>query len=418
VKILTSSETAPNSNLKVFSQDHTSDLVVFSHLRWDFVFQRPQHILTRMALKRRVFYFEEPVFTGQEKLEILERENGVKVVVPHLPVGLAEDKVEGHLRDLVDELFVEQSIDDFTAWYYTPMALPFTRHLYPTVTVYDCMDELSAFKNAPENLVSLESELLDRADVVFTGGRSLFEAKKHRHPNIHPFPSSIDTAHFRKARSEHIPIPADQGTISGTRVGFFGVLDERFDIELISEAAKLRPDWNFVLIGPVVKIDPATLPQAANIHYLGKKSYQELPHYLAGWDLAILPFARNESTRFISPTKTPEYLAAGRPVVSTSIRDVVDPYGKEGLVKIADRAEDFVRDGQLAITERMQEGWLEKVDDFLSRSSWDGTCLQMNELENKARKINLRHQIRNAHESTYKAGSSSAGYNIASALEA
>ena len=105
------------------------------------------------------------------------------------------------------------------------------------------------------------------------------------------------------------------------------------DFELLSGVARARPGWSFVMLGPVVKIDEESLPRAANIHYLGSKSYAELPRYASGWDVALLPFARNESTEFISPTKTPEYLAAGLPVVSTSIRDVVRPYQELGLVQ-------------------------------------------------------------------------------------
>ena len=358
------------------------DLVCLSHLRWDFVYQRPQHLLSRYAQERRVFYIEEPIFdNGSMCLDVSSRDCGVRVVVPHLPEGLrSEVALEAVQREMIDRLFKAHSIRDCVLWYYTPMALSFTRHLEPLATVYDCMDQLSAFKGAPPALCEREEELFRRADLVFTGGQSLYEAKRERHHAVHAFPSSIDRAHFRQARTLSTE-PEDQADIAHPRLGFFGVIDERFDIELLDAVAAARPRWQFVMIGPVVKIDPATLPRRQNIHYLGGKSYQELPAYLAGWDVALLLFARNESTRFISPTKTPEYLAAGKPVVSTSIRDVVRPYGEMGLVRIADTVDEFVRAAEASLAGRHEESdWLARVDEFLARNSWDETWARMSKL--------------------------------------
>jgi UDP-galactopyranose mutase len=255
------------------------------------------------------------------------------------------------------------------------MALEFSRHVHPEITVYDCMDELSNFVGAPPKLLSLERELFERANVVFVGGRSLYEVKREQHENTHLFPSSIDREHFSIARGE-IGDPEDQSAIPHPRIGFFGVLDERLDRELLASVAESHPEWQFVLIGPVVKIAPDSLPQAANLHYLGKKEYAELPRYLANWDIAMLPFAMNASTRFISPTKTPEYLAAGRRVVSTPIQDVVEPYGSMGLARIAGSAEEFAGAiGELLTTK--DEQWSERVDGFLSDLSWDRTFAAM-----------------------------------------
>ena len=357
-----------------------SDLICLSHLRWNFVFQRPQHLLTRCAADRRVFYIEEPVHDGdaEPRLE-LQRSGGVTVVVPHLPPGEAQPQV---LRRLVDELIVAEGIERYVLWYYTPMALGFTAHLRPEAIVYDCMDELSAFANAPAELKMREADLLRRASVVFTGGQSLYEAKRHAHANIHPFPSSVDVAHFAQARwiTED---PADQAAIPRPRLGFFGVIDERMDLELLAGIASARPDWHLVMLGPVVKIDPGTLPAHPNIHYLGSKTYDALPHYIAGWDVALLPFARNEATRYISPTKTPEYMAAGKPVVSTSIRDVVRPYGQQGLVRIADSVEAFVEACEAALVEDASSR-LRRSDVFLRQTSWDGTWTRMRHLLDSA----------------------------------
>lgn len=361
----------------------TSDLIVFSHLRWDFVFQRPQHLMIRHAKERRVFYMEEPVFgmTELPRLHLREDKNGVTVVVPYLPSTTEGDQVEVSLRQLVDELIEVEEIENFSVWYYTPMALSFTNHLKPAVTIFDCMDELSLFKGAPKALIDNESALLEKADLVFTGGHSLYQAKKHRHENIHPFPSSIDFNHFSKGRITWEE-PEDQVDIIHPRVGFYGVIDERMDLQLLEEMADLRKDLQFVIIGPVVKIDPESLPKRSNIHYLGKKDYHELPLYLAGWDCAMMPFALNDSTRFISPTKTPEYLAAGKPVVSTSINDVINPYAAEKLVYIADTAEHFVDCIDKAMDEKKKnQNWLTKVDQFLDGNSWDETFQRMLSME-------------------------------------
>lgn len=357
------------------------DLICFSHLRWDFVYQRPQHLLKRCAATRRVFFVEEPVFdNGSMHLDVRECESSIKIVVPHLPEGLrSEIATTAVLKDMILRLMTEQHISNYLTWYYTPMALDFSRHLKPLGVIYDCMDELSAFKGAPECLVLRERELFKIADLVFTGGQSLYEAKRNQHPSVHAFPSSIDREHFMQARAS-LPEPEDQQGIAHPRLGFFGVIDERFDANLLDEIARLRPDYQFVMIGPVVKISPDSLPKRSNIHYLGGKKYQELPAYIAGWDVALLLFAQNEATRFISPTKTPEYLAAGKPVVSTPIRDVVFPYGQLGLVRIAEDAKQFVEAADAALSERSRREWLSQVDMFLANMSWDETWSRMSQL--------------------------------------
>jgi UDP-galactopyranose mutase len=368
------------------------DLVCLSHLRWDFVYQRPQHLLSRCARDRRVFFCEEPIWLegaeadAKPRLDVSRRDDGVYVVQPRLPGGLSLADSEDMQRDLLDELLNTHAIRRYVCWYYSPMPLGFTRHLRPVATVYDCMDELSAFAGAPPLLRERELELFERADLVFTGGQSLYEAKRDQHHSVHAFPSSIDVAHFGRGRKV-VPDaegPQDQAGIGHPRLGYFGVIDERMDLELVAGVADARPDWHIVMIGPVVKIDPATLPQRPNIHWLGGKDYKALPAYIAGWDLALMPFARNESTRFISPTKTPEYLAAGKPVVSTSIRDVVRPYGTQGLVSIADSVADFVAAGERELQRGRDAAartkWLAEVDNFLAGNSWDSTWERMQRL--------------------------------------
>jgi UDP-galactopyranose mutase len=364
------------------TSSEATPIVCFSHLRWDFVYQRPQHLMSRFARQGRVFYVEEPLYGAEvARCDVSVRNDGVHVVVPWLPHGLTEESCNYLLRGLLAELIKHNAITSFVAWYYTPMALPWTRHLESVAVVYDCMDELSLFRGAPAEMVERERELIAHADVVFTGGTSLYEAKRVKSDNVHCFPSSVDATHFRKARVPGAD-PADQAGIPHVRLGFAGVIDERMNIDLLAAIASARPDWHLVMLGPIVKIDRAHLPQGANIHYLGPKPYAELPAYLARWDIALLPFALNESTRFISPTKTPEYLAAGLPVVSTPIRDVVAPYGIAELARIGTTAKDFVDavESLLRQSNGDRAKWMKRVDGFLSTMSWDRTHDQMAEL--------------------------------------
>jgi len=337
--------------------------------------------MTRFAKTRKVIFWEEPLAEAELTAPAIETrtcpESGVIVATPRLPEALDAGAREATLRALLDELLARHE-GELIRWYYTPMMLGFSRHLEAVCTVYDCMDELANFKFAPPELTVLERELMIAADVVFTGGYSLWEAKRDRHPNIHPFPSSVDRAHFAKARRLREE-PDDQARIAWPRLGFYGVVDERMDLDLLAALADARPEWSLVVVGPVVKIDPASLPRRPNLHYLGGRSYEDLPRYLAGWDVALMPFAINESTRFISPTKTPEYLAGGRPVVSTPIVDVVRHYGDLEAVKIASSPDEFIAacDHALALS-RIRGPWLTEVDAALSALSWDETFLRMN----------------------------------------
>lgn len=361
------------------------DLVCFAHLHWDFVWQRPQHLLSRFAQHGRVFYVEDAFYHADDliepHMEVKERQNGVKVLVVHLPNRLrgAENEAASDAAQVkvLKQFFTENEVQTYVFWIYTPMAMSRAREFAPVLTVYDCMDELAQFKFAPPALREREQELFKKADLVFTGGQRLYESKREQHNDAHAFPSSIDKAHFGQARDPKLAEPADQASIPHPRVGFFGVVDERLDIELLGQLATNHPEWQFVIIGPVVKIDPATLPHNKNIHYLGGKNYQELPAYLRGWDVATLLFARNESTEFISPTKTPEYLAAGRPVVSTSIRDVVRPYGDLNLVQIADDPKDFGKAIAYALEQGKDADWRTRTDDYLATISWDLTWQNM-----------------------------------------
>jgi UDP-galactopyranose mutase len=340
--------------------------------------------MIRAACSRRVFFWEEPDRINPAERDDpapelrLQTTNGVTVATPLLPVGMDEQSAASAQRVLLDRFLRAEDISDPILWYYTPQAMPFSSHLTTRrPIIYDCMDELSAFLGADPSLPDRERALLDRADLVFTGGLSLYEAKRHQHGDVHPFPSGVDLAHFRPAR-DGLAEPPDQYAIPHPRIGFYGVIDERLDTALLAQLAALQPKWQIVLVGPVAKVDPETLPKAPNLHYLGAKKYEELPAYLAGWDVALMPFARNDATRFISPTKTPEYLAAGKPVVSTPITDVVRHYGRAKGVRIAESAPAFVEAIEDALDLSRDPGiWLAETDEMLAAASWSGIWSRM-----------------------------------------
>ena len=361
-------------------------LIVFSHLRWDFVYQRPQHLLSRLAGNRQVYFIEEPVHDPERAphLELSTPAENVVVARPHTPLppsGFTKEQLP-YLSDLVQEFLQQQELTSYVVWLYTPMALPLARTLQPKAVVFDVMDELSAFVGAPQEMKDLETETLAWADVVFTGGPSLYKAKLGRHENLHCFPSSVDAAHFAKAQD--VEEAQDQAHLPHPRLGFYGVIDERMDLELLDHLAASHPEWQIVMVGPVVKIDPATLPKHDNLYFPGQRTYAQLPSYLAGWDVCLLPFALNESTRFISPTKTLEYMAAELPIVSTPITDVAEPYGD--IVYLGKTPEQFALacESALAASDEERQKRAARMQEVLANTSWDNTVTAMEELISRA----------------------------------
>jgi len=363
-------------------------LVAFSHLRWSFVFQRPQHLMSRMQKYYDVLFWEEPIHEdGLEKAYIEEyicNKTGVTVLTPHVPEHIDSEALFAILKYMLDEK-LESHASPITAWYYTPMMRAFTKHLNSVSIIYDCMDELANFKNAPASLLDMERKLLSVANLVFTGGRSLYEAKRSRHAHVYNFPSSVDKVHFAKAR-ELPDVQEDQRHLPYPRLGYCGVIDERLDLALLDHLALSNPSWSIIMLGPVVKIDPQSLPQRPNIHYLGSKDYKDLPNYMCGWDVALMPFALNDSTKYISPTKTPEYLAAGLPVVSSPVQDVVRSYGGKTGIYIAHDAERFSKSCKEALAQVRDAHWYASIDAMLSHMSWDNTASEMLALMRKEQK--------------------------------
>jgi UDP-galactopyranose mutase len=347
-------------------------LVAFSHLRWGFVWQRPQHLLTRFAREMPVVVVEEPEYHLQGADVRVRHDHGVTVVTPLLPWTDERHGFGDHVNRRISrvvEPFVRPGTNPIL-WYYTPMALgaePAT--VRPRLTVYDAMDDLASFRAAPPELRRREARLLSTVDLVFAGGPTLYRQRRDMHPSVHCFPSGVEAAHFASRTKASPPEGlADQGR---PILGYYGVIDERLDLDLLAEVADLRPDWTIALIGPVAKIDEDTIPVRDNIVRFGQQAYDDLPAFLACFDVALMPFARNEATRAISPTKTLEYLAGGKPVVSTPITDVMALYGD--AVEIASTGEEFVAAAESVLnrTSHADRQWRARAARLLAAHDWD-----------------------------------------------
>lgn len=382
-------------SLEHFVAEHdlaNAPIICFSHLRWDFVLQRPQHLMKRFGQTRQVYFFEEFIPTEHHSAYLeFHPYAGTDIVSvrPRLPRDWDEAAREAGLAQLLDLLLRLHRIVRPVLWFYSPVMFGFARHVEASAVVYDCMDELANFRFAPAGLKQLEAELMARADLVLTGGVSLFEARRHQHDNIHAFPSGVDVAHFASVRAG-IPAAHDIAALPGKKLGFYGVVDERIDLALLDQLAQARPEWSIIIVGPLAKIEHRDLPSQPNLHFVGQRRYDELPAYLAGWDIALMPFAISDATRFISPTKTPEYLAAGLPVVSTPVPDVVSTYGDLDGVAIASTIEQFVAacDSALLLDKAQ---FLPAVDRRLAAMSWDETFRRISGLLDEA--LNRQHGL-------------------------
>ena len=362
-------------------------LIVHSHLRWDFVWQRPQQILSRFARDRSVLYVEEAVFTddvGHGSLDVTQPTPRIYRVVPRLPTHLRDsyDAAAARVRTLLTDLIGESGMlagrfDDAVQWFYTPMAAPVMVGSFDECgVVYDCMDELSQFRFAPQDIGARERQLMASADVVFTGGRRLYEAKARHHDNVHFFGCGVDSDHFGLARRSDTTVPSDIAALPKPVFGYFGVVDERLDYDLIARLADAFPTGSLVFVGPLAKVDPRELPRHTNIHWLGQRPYDALPQYVRGFDVCLMPFALNAATEFINPTKTLEYMAAGKPILSTAVADVVRNFAP--IVRVAESADAFVRQAEDALApdaDRIAQGIA-----LASASSWESIVAAMDRL--------------------------------------
>lgn len=369
-----------------------NDLLAFSQTRWSFVYQRTQHLLSRYADHRRVFFIEEPIFadTTQISYRKIFVENGVEVIKPILNKDFTSTEIALAMKRVVDDLIEDEFIINFSIWYDTPTALEYTRHLSPISSLYDCINE--SCPETPAELSVLEIELLEKADLVFTANESLYHHRQHQHHNIHSFPNSVDISHFRQART--VVEPLDQRKITGPKLGYYGDINENLNFGLLADMADYRPSWNFILLGPVTGNCAHEIPLRPNIYFFGKKDYKYLPHYFAGWNLTIAPykFGKNVPANF----QIHEFLATGRPIVTTPHDEIDKKYNN--LITTADSATRFVAacEQLMQKTELHHDEWLKKVDDYLETKTWDQTFEKIKELEIKTLMSSMpykRHQF-------------------------
>lgn len=357
-------------------------LICISHLRWDFVWQRPQHILSRLAKQQPILFVEEPITSldaDTPYLQILSPEETgtpnvtvVRLIQPadaHHWIGHGDPLTQATYARLLQQHLAHDRTRDRVLWLYTPMAVDFVDAIPHQLMVFDVMDQLAKFKGAPAELVEKDEQALHRADIVLTGGVSLYRDKRRYNPHTYLFPSGVEVEHFsRAANSANFPCPPEFQDLTGPILGYFGVIDERMDLALIEQVAHMHPDWHIVLIGPVVKIDPQDLPQAPNLHYLGMRNYNQLPAYLAHFDVGLIPFALNEATQYLSPTKTLEYMAAHKPIVSTPIHDVVELYGE--VVRVGTTPDLFVHQIESALSGESDVRHAQRTA-LLKLNTWD-----------------------------------------------
>lgn len=366
---------------QIVSNATHNDIIIFSHLRWHHVTQRPQHITKLLSQHHKVLFVEEPIapgkyFSGTPQIEKIDE--NLTVLTPRME-WCSWDCMSARYKKIVGDFLDKNTYHNPLFWFYSPNFVNILDAFSPEIVVYDCMDELSKFKFADPKLVQREQKLLSLADVVFTGGKSLYNEKKKYHTNAHCFPSSVDAKHFM-VNNKTAEVPSDLAGIPQPIIGFYGVIDERIDFSLLHATATLLPDVSFVMIGPLAKVTEEELPKAKNLHYLGPKNYKELPSYLTQFRVAMMPFARNEATEFISPTKTLEFMAAGKPIVSTPIRDVVSDYSH--IVEIADTPASFAH----AITHLLNENDSQRKTReqeeaaIVKKTSWKNTVTKMRQI--------------------------------------
>jgi glycosyltransferase involved in cell wall biosynthesis len=371
-------------------------LIVHCHLCWDWVWQRPQQFLSRLSARHRILFVEtvgpDPQLAAPyARFREAEGFPNITLLRIQFPTGQWSDGrfVDRERRRLVQEALKSELLagqfQNPVQWFYDPMAVAaFGGRMDEAATVYDCMDELSKFKGAPPVIVERERKLLALADVVFTGGRKMFEAKSRFNANCHFYGCGVDVNHFGKARDESTRVPDDLAHLKKPVLGYFGVVDERMDYELVAKLADANPDWSVAIIGPAIKVDPGQFPQRPNLHWLGGRDYQALPACCKGFDVCLMPFAMNEHTEFINPTKSLEYMATARPIVSSAVPDVISNFGS--VVKIARSHDEFIAHCRQAAASPDREA-IERGLKMASENSWESI---VNRLDQHIRDVLVR----------------------------
>lgn len=369
-------------------------IVCLSHLPWDFVWQRPQQILSRLAREYPLLYINEPHPSAVPTPQATPCPAGEGISAWQLLIPDRDEALSAwrrHYWRLVRSLllqagWVQEAGDRLVArrplilWFYTPMPHYMADLVPSSLIVYDVMDELANFNGAAKELPEREKQLLAQADLVFAGGRSLYQARRGQHPNLHLFPSGVEPDHFRAAFAPETPLSPQLAAAPPPRLGYIGVIDERLDLALLERLAQEHSDCSLVLVGPVRKIEPESLPQRPNIHYLGLQPYNALPQLLKGFAVCLMPFALNEATKRISPTKALEYMAAHKPIVSTPVPDVVASWND--VVWIARKPDCFAQAVQEALdeTEAARLERRQREQEYLEANTWDTVTRKMQRL--------------------------------------
>lgn len=324
-------------------------IIALCHLSWDWVWQRPQQFLSRLAKTHPVLFVEtycSDVPQTTVRLRSVDAYPNLTICEMHLPASRWNDGryIDGERRRALRRALSNDLAGRFERailWFNDPMAVTaFAGHLGESLIVYDCMDELSQFKGAPPTLVERERDLLEVADVVFCGGRKMRDKRLRVNPNSYFYGTGVDCRHFGSAQSATLAVDPEIAELDGPILGYFGVVDERIDYELLATLADADPSWHVVIVGPWTKVDPAEFPRRRNLHWFGARPYAQLPSITKGFTVCLMPFALNEATEYINPTKALEYMAAGRPVISTALDEVKSNFAN--VARIARSHEEFV----------------------------------------------------------------------------
>ncbi|MBI2513558.1 MAG: glycosyltransferase [Opitutae bacterium] len=344
-QLLTPPRPVPASDLP---PAETAPIVAFCHLPWDGVWQRPQQLLSRLAARHPVLFVE--CYCADVEQATLRSHGApghpnVTVLQMLLPQARWADGdfIDAERRRLL-QTFRRGDLGKFNdpvLWFNDPMAvIAFAGHCGERAIVYDCMDELAQFAGAPPQLRDRERELLLKADVVFCGGRKMRDKRKPYNAHCYFYGTGVDSEHFGQARSESLAVDPAVAALPGKVLGYFGVIDERIDYELLARLADALSRCSIALVGPTAKVDAAALPQRKNLHWLGRRDYADLPAITKGFSVCLMPFARNAATEFINPTKALEYMATGRPIVATAIDEVRTNFGN--VCRIARSVGEFI----------------------------------------------------------------------------
>ncbi|MEO7699805.1 MAG: glycosyltransferase [Opitutus sp.] len=368
---------------KTTSTSSSHPIIALCHLSWDWVWQRPQQFLSRLAKTHPVLFVETycaDVPSTVVRLRSPENCPNVTICEMHLPASrwsdgkfIDRERRRALRRALTNDL--EGRFDDAILWFNDPMAVTaFAGHLDESLIVYDCMDELSQFKGAPPALIEREYDLLEVADVVFCGGRKMRDKRLPYNANSHFYGTGVDIAHFGSARSSALAVAPEIAELRGPVLGYFGVVDERIDYDLLAALADADPKWHVVMVGPTTKVDPATFPKRPNLHFIGGRAYAQLPTLTKGFSVCLMPFARNEATEYINPTKALEYMAAGRPVVSTALDEVKSNFS--GVARIARNHTEFIEMCQREVASPSRSR-IERGLKLAQENTWDAIVGKM-----------------------------------------